>query len=186
MVPMAFAYSGGFATSPPLLGGPSSNTITNFDLDTREDNPQTIVTNLDFVQRVIIETATGIKSHILITENPSSGQLSPGSFSFTVPQKVQDELVRATIYFWGPDQETLLVDHIHQGQTTEQIAAVRAAPEQTDAQGRVLWVITTTSFSEFIPLGTTEAQDRNIIPFVIYAALIALATLSAIVLLRTD
>lgn len=182
----AQAYSGAFASSPPLPGGPSSNTVTNFDIDTRNgNNPDTIDTNLDYVYRVIIESATPLKSNMLITENPSSGQSNPGSFSFSVPQRMQDELVTATIYFWGPDQPTLTIDHIHQGELSETLTAARADPPQTDAQGRVLWVITTTSFSEFIPHGS-GAPPRSNLPFIIYAALVMLASTSAIVLFRTN
>lgn len=180
----AFAYSGSFATMPALPGGPATNTITNFDIDTRTNNPQTINTNLDYVYQVIIETSTPEKSNLLITENPSSGQQAPGSFSFTVPQRIQDALVSATIYFWGPNQETLTIEHVHQGTTTEYLTATKASPETTDGQGRILWMITTTSFSEFIPQGTPSREPDNT-PFIIYSASILLASASALALFRT-
>ncbi len=180
------AYSGAFASTPPLAGGPNSNTVTNFDIDTRNgNNPATINTNLDYVYQVIIESATPLKSNMLITENPSSGQSNPGSFSFSVPQRMQDELVTATIYFWGPNQATLTIDHIHQGDLTETLTATRTEPPQTDAQGRVLWVITTTSFSEFIPTGNGTPPKDNL-PFAIYTALVILASTSAAILFRTN
>ncbi|MBI4146149.1 hypothetical protein HY489_02310 [Candidatus Woesearchaeota archaeon] len=180
------AYSGSFATTPPLPGGPNSNTVTNFDVDTRNgNNPQTLQTNLNYVYQIIIQTTTPITSNLLITENPSSGQSGDGSFSFTVPQRLQDELVQATIYFWGPDQATLTVDHVHQGQTTETLTAARAEPPQTDAQGRVLWVITTTSFSEFFPNGV-PAPIRDNAPFYTYMAIVAIAALSATLLFKTE
>ena len=176
-----FSYSGGFAVVPPLAGGPGSNTVSNFDIDTRVTNPQTIVTNLNYVQQVIIQTSTPERGNLLITENPSSGQIDPSSFSFSVPQKIQDALVSATVYFWGPDQPTLLMTHVHQGVATEVLTATRVSPEQRDAQGRVLWTFTTTSFSEFIMV---QKPPRPITPFVVYLALILVASASSIALFK--
>ena len=183
-IPNAFAYSGSFATIPSLPGGPTSNTITQFEINTKTDNPQTIYSNLDYVYQIIIQTSTPVKSTLLITENPSSGQQAPGSFAFSVPQPVQDALTSATIYFWGPNQESLTIEHVHQGITTEQLTATQVSPQTTDGQGRILWTITTTSFSEFIPTGLPQTPRSNT-PFIIYAAAVLLASASALVLLRT-
>src|SRR4030042_1852883 len=87
------AYTGGISVFPPLINGPKHKTVTNIPIETDQGNPQMIITSLNYVEAVIIETDPTIKSHLLISEYPADDDLA---FSFTVPKPFQDALVQAT------------------------------------------------------------------------------------------
>ena len=164
----AKAYTGGVSIFPPLLGGPDHKTVTNFPINTNDANPQSVITNLNYVQAVVIETNPLIKSHLLISEYPSGDDLA---FSFTVPKPFQDALIRAHIYFWGPDVETLQIWHIHKDETPVLITANRVEPVITNPEGDVLWVFTTTSFSDFFT-SKFDKKVNNGLPLIYFSALI--------------
>jgi len=139
------AYTGIYGIFPPALGGPSHNTVTNFDLNTTE-GPATIPMNLYYVQSMVIHTTEPIDSHILIKEYPEG---SDTAFDVIVPKKVQDALEYATIYIWAPDIDSLVIEHEHNGAPTVFENATKIIPKEMDGNGNVLWVFTVTSFSSF-------------------------------------
>ena len=155
----SLAYTGTYGILPPPVGGPGSVTVTNFDIDTKANNPQTIPINLYFVQSIVIETNPEIKSNLLIKEYPEG---SAQAFDIIVPQPAQDALVQAVVYVWAPDAETLVVQHEHQGEPTIYENANKVLPEISDGSGNVLWSFTVTSFSSFSLLESiTDSVQKN-------------------------
>src|SRR4030042_3414330 len=142
----ANAYTGSIAIFPALTDGPDHTTVFNFDVNTNSQNPVTVTTNLNYVQSIVNETNPPLNSHILIKEYPSGESVA---FSFIVNQPFQDALVQATIYFWGPDVDSLQVYHEHGDEPAELINATKIDPIQRNADNNVLWSFTTYSFSDF-------------------------------------
>ncbi len=181
---LVYAYTGSFAFTPPLPGGPISNDITNFNVDFTAYETEIIEANLDFIKEVHIILNENLNNIALkIAENPSSGQTSDGSFSFNLPQKAQDALVEATIYFWGGDVPSITIEHVHNGEVTEILTAERAEPEQQDSDGRILWKVKTYSFSDFYIGGKRTIKKE--IPTV-HILLLLFSTVSACILLRSN
>jgi hypothetical protein len=141
----AAAYTGSIAIFPALTDGPDHTTITNIDIDTESQNPVRVTTNLNYVQSIVIETNPPVDTHLLIKEYPSGESVA---FSFIVNQPFQDALVSATIYFWGPDVDSLQISHDHNGIITP-ISATKIQPVEKNAENNILWSFTTTSFSDF-------------------------------------
>jgi hypothetical protein len=177
----AQAYTGGISVFPPLANGPEHKTVSNFPVDTRNNNPQLIHTDLNFVESVIIETDPSIKSHLLISEYPDGDSLA---FSFTVPKPFQDALVSATIFFWGPDIENMSITHVHQDEDPTQIPAVKVQPTQTNDNGDILWYFTTPSFSDFFLSNFTKKINTDL-PYMQMVILLALC-LSTIYVFKND
>lgn len=168
------AYTGSFAVMDPIPGGPAHTTVTNFALDTRTTNPQFLLTDLDYVYSVSVQTGSGQVGPFLIKEESGSDP----AFSFTVPQKINDDLVQAVITIWAPDTPTLSITHVHKG-TPVVVEASKVGDGQADASGNVLWQFTVTSFSEFY-VGEYQRRGRGdpTIPLVV----IVVFSLSACVL----
>lgn len=140
------AYTGSIGVFPALTDGPNHVTVTNIDINTESQNPAWVTTNLNYVQSVVIETNPPVNTHLLIKEYPSGDTVA---FSFIVNQPFQDALVRATVYFWGPDVASLQIYHQHSGAPDELINATKIEPVQRNADNNVLWSFTTYSFSDF-------------------------------------
>lgn len=174
----AEAYTGSFALMPAAAGGPDHTTVENFDLDTGAANPQMIVLDLHFVESIIIETSEPVSGPLLVKEEPEGEQ---PAFSFTVPQKVNDVLIQATVFFWGPDVDSLSINHLHHNEPPIAIVATKVQPLEYDENGNVLWRFTTPSFSEFY-VGDKSASGREF-PLV-YASIIALASISCCILFK--
>ncbi len=162
------AYTGGISVFPPLVGGPEHKTVSNFDVDTTENNPQSITTGLNYVESVVITTNPVINSHLLISEYPAGDELA---FSFTVPKPFQDALVSATINFWGPDVPEMQIWHVHQDEAPVLITATRVEPPQTNSDGNVLWSFTTTKFSDFFTNKFNKKVNDGL-PMVYFAGLL--------------
>lgn len=143
--PLALAYTGAYGIMPAFMGGPDSSYVTQFDIDT-ENGPATISANLYYVHSLVIETDRELESHILIKEYPTGGE---STFDIIVPQPVQNALVSATVFIWGPDVDTLTIRHEHQGDETQYVSGVKVDPVVTNSDGNVLWSFTVTSFSTF-------------------------------------
>ncbi len=172
------AYTGSFALMPAAAGGPDHTTVSNFDIDTGSANPQMIVLDLNFIESIIIETSEPISGPLLVKEEPEGEQ---PAFSFTVPQKINDVLIQATVFMWGPDVESLSINHIHNNEPPVAIEATKVQPLEYDENGNVLWRFTTPSFSEFM-VGDKSSPEREF-PMV-YATLIALASISCCILFK--
>lgn len=179
---VAHAYTGSFAVSPAIPGGPGKNTVESYDIDTRVTNPQTIIADHYYVYSVVLQLNTADTAKLLITED-ASRQGGDLAFSFTVPQRIQDELVSATIYFWAPDVPSLTITHVH-GSVSSPITATKVSPQVNGLNGNVLWSMTTTSFSDFYSGAQPSSSPKEfpIAPLVI----LALASVSACVLLRKE
>ncbi|MFQ5620489.1 MAG: hypothetical protein ACE5FT_01445 [Candidatus Nanoarchaeia archaeon] len=170
------AYTGTFGVMPPLSPGPSKTTNTKFELDTEDSNPQTIITNLIYVQSIVVETNPEHEAPLHVKERPEGGSVA---FSITVPKPINDDLVEATIFFWGPDVPTLTITHDHNGAPPVVLSATKVQPTQTNSDGNVLWSITVNSFSDFY---TSKPEPR---PFPWdMAILLFLASASCVTLVR--
>jgi len=181
LVKPASAYTGSIAIFPALTGGPDHRTNSNFEINTENNNPAWQTTSLNYVESVVIQTNPGIKSHLIISEYPQGDNIA---FSFTVPQPFQDALVNATVYFWGPDVDTLQITHQHQGLPDDLLNATKVKPIQRNANNDVLWYFTTSSFSDFYLTKINKGVNTNIPTF----ALLSLSAmcLSAYLVLRKN
>lgn len=168
----AFAYTGSYLVSPVATPGPGSTTPYQEKLDTRDVNPDRIEFNGFYVYAVTIKTHTGVKGNIVLLEESQGGQ---NTWSFNVPQKIQNELDWATIEFWAPDQDELLIWHDHQGQDPYQEIATRVSPELSDGNGNVLWSITVNSFSSFYENPPVPNTSVPVVPIVALLSLTAIS-----------
>jgi hypothetical protein len=139
-------YTGSFALLPPASPGPDNTDVDVFFVNTATSNPQYIDIDMSYVYAVEITTNGSVAGALIVTERPTSW--SP-HFSFTVPKKVQEALIEATIYLWAPDNQSLEIWHDHQGDDPYLTTGTKVDPEQTDGNGNVLWSITVYSFSDF-------------------------------------
>lgn len=180
LLPAVDAYTGSFAFSPALPGGPATKTTTMFDVDTETSNPQTIVTDLNFVYKIVIETVSGQTGPLHVKEYPDGDD---PAWDIIVPKKINDDLVKATIYFWAPDStsSTITIIHQHTGEPDETLTATKVSPTVTDSSGRILWVFETSSFSSFFV--NKKPEEHHDIPY-IYISLLLFFSLSACILLR--
>ena len=180
VLPAVNAYTGSFVISPALPGGPSTKTTTMFDVDTVTSNPQEIITDLEFVYKIIIETVSGQTGPLHVKEYPDGDD---PAWDIIVTKPINDDLVKATIYFWAPDSmsDTMTIIHEHTGEPDTFITAYKVTPTVTDADGRILWYFETTSFSTFYANKKPEREHR--IPYVTLAILTLLSA-SACILLR--
>jgi len=180
LLPTVNAYTGSFIFSPALTGGPSTKTTTMFDVDTVTSNPQEIITDLEFVYKIVIETSTGETGPLHVKEYPDGDD---PAWDIIVPKKINDALVKATIYFWAPDSmsDTMTIIHEHTGEPDVFLTAYKVSPTVTDSSGRILWYFETTSFSTFYANKKPEREHR--IPYVTLAILTLLSA-SACILLR--
>ena len=171
------AYTGGFSVIPAIIGGPDHTTVSNFDLNTETTNPQMITPDMNYIHTLIIETSEPITSPLLIKEEPD-GEVP--AFSITVPSKVQDVLVQATIFFWGPNVDSLTIIHDHNGAEPYPETATKVQPVETDASGRVLWRMTVSSFSDFYVAREKQQRDFPLFPLLF----ITLASISCCLLFK--
>lgn len=148
----AFAYTGTYGVFPTVSGGPSSVTVTNFDLDTSSGST-TITTGLNYLYSITITTSEPIDNHFLVKEYPSG---SEKAYDIIVAQKVQDAMTEAVMTIWAPDTESLVVEHDHKGAEIEYVTATKVENSPVDANGNVLWQFTVHSFSSFTPFDTLE------------------------------
>ena len=180
ILPNVHGYTGSFAFSPALTGGPATKETTMFDVDTETTNPQTIITDLDYVYKIVIETVSGQTGPLHVKEYPEG---EDPAWDIIVPKKINDDLVKATIYFWAPDStsSTMTVVHHHTGEPDTYLTAYKVSPTVTDSSGRILWYFETTSFSSFF-VNKKPESDRGI-PY-LYISLLLFFSLSACILLR--
>ncbi|HEC65937.1 MAG TPA: hypothetical protein ENI23_11650, partial [bacterium] len=166
------AYTGSFSIFPPASGGPEHTNVTKFGVNTNLSNPQTISIDLFYVEKITIETDGGQTGPLLIKEHKTGSNIA---FSITIPKKIQDSLITATVYFWGPDVDTLQIWHQHKNEDPVLINAIKVEPETTNEDGSVLWSFTTTSFSSFYvdKIQTSSILDKDIpwIPLIILVTL---------------
>jgi hypothetical protein len=180
ILPSVQAYTGNFAFSPPLTGGPDTKETTVFDVDTETSNPQTIITDLNFVYKIIIETTSGQTGPLHVKEYPDGDD---PAWDIIVTKPINDDLVKATIYFWAANSTntTMTVIHQHTGEPDIILTAYKVSPATTDSTGRILWYFETTSFSTFF---VNKKPERELsIPYA-YIGLLMIFSLSACILLR--
>ncbi len=178
-VNVATAYTGSFVFSPPLTGGPDTKETTKFDVDTVTSNPQEIITDLNFVYKIIIETVSGQTGPLHVKEYPDGDD---PAWDIIVPKKINDDLIKATIYFWAPSDSaaTITVIHQHTGEPDVTLIATRVSPEVSDGAGRVLYVFETTSFSSFF---VNKKHERNLqVPYIALTLLTVCSLLPAALL----
>jgi len=173
------AYSGGYGILPALINGPDKKEMNKFDITTDLTNPQTIVTDLTYIYQVTIATSTPESGNLMIIENPTGDE---ESFSFSVPKKIQDSMLWAEILFWAPNTETLSVTHVHNSGDPKILTGTKIEPVTPNANGDVLWSITTTSFSEFYLSAMATDYQKNWPTFSLILLIICSA--SAVILFR--
>jgi len=84
--------------------------------------------------------------------------------------------VEATIYFWGPaEEDSFEVEHIHANKVTSILTATKVSPETLDENGRALFVMTTTSFSDFYVGGQPGPRPFPFLPAIFLAHLVVIA-----------
>lgn len=165
----AYAYTGSFGVSPTAIG-PDKKTEDKFDIDTETTNPQEIMTDLFYVYKIIIETASGQTGPLHIKEYETG---EDPAFDIILPKPINDDLVKATIYIWGPDDPTLTIYHYHTGEPTYTIEATKVEPTVTREDGMVLWYFETTSFSSFFINKPRPIRQFPLIPVILLAILSA-------------
>lgn len=180
-IPVAFAYTGSFAFAPALTGGPDTKTTTMFDVDTGVENPQELLTDLNFVYKIIVETSEPESGPLHVKEYPDGDD---PAWDIIVPKKLNDVLIKATIYFWGPSTgTTMTIVHQHAGEPDEYLTATIVSPTVLDASGRALWVFETTSFSSFY---VNHKPDHSLnLPY-LFITLITLCSALPVVVLRRN
>jgi len=181
LVKPASAYTGSIAIFPALTGGPDHRTNSNFEINTEDNNPFWQTTSLNYVESVVIQTNPAIKSHLIISEYPQGNNIA---FSFTVPQPFQEALVSATIYFWGPDVDSLQIYHEHTGEPTELLNATKVEPIQRNTDNNVLWYFTTNSFSSFYLNKINNGVNQKLPTFALFG--LSAMCLSAYLVLRKN
>jgi len=172
-----YAYTGSFSIWPPFAGN-ADQVIEMYEIDTTIENPQILVVGMNVVEELTIETTIPLTAPILITESPKKESYS---FSVNVPMTVQNELVSATIYFWGPDIDYLEIAHNHPGNDPEMLEATKINSDGED--GLALWKFTTYSFSDFY-LEQPQENNRGL-PFLSILSLLGV-TIIALFVLRRD
>ncbi len=173
MTTPVYAYTGSFGIVPTAIG-PDKKTETKFDIDTETTNPQEIITDLFYVYKIIIETVSGQTGPLHIKEYETG---EDPAFDIIIPKPINDDLVKATIYIWGPDDPTLTIYHYHTGEPTYTIEATKVSPTVTRADGMVLWYFETTSFSSFFINKPRPPQQFPLVPVIILTLLSAVPCL---------
>lgn len=171
------AYPGSFFIFPTIPGGSDAAPVSEFRIRTAAFQPQEIMADLRFVKALTIETSTAVEGPLLISEEPGGAP----AFSLSTPQEIQDALVKAMVFFWAPDAETLEIWHKHSTNDPVPLTATRVTGIKPNEEGDVLWHVTLTTFSDLYVV----QQPRPARPFPLVPVLIiALASLSSCVLLR--
>jgi len=157
---VAFAHSDSVSILPPVHGA-----MEQFHIDITS-SPQTILTDMTYVHSITILTTTAQNGPLLVREEP----LGEGTlFSLTAPQSIEDDLIKATIQFWGADVPSLQIIHDHTGEDPYTVEAIRIVPDQTNFEGNVLWEITVPSFSDFYTQLPQKQKDFPILPALLIA-----------------
>ncbi len=144
--PTASAYTGSYGIAPATTPGPNTSKNTNIDIDTTAGT-QTIIADLQYVYKIVIETSVPLTSHLIVKEYPAD---SDYTFDIIVnDNNFRENLVRATFYVWAPNVSSLTIVHDHQGAATVYETASKVSPVVTNDDGNVLWEFTVTNFSSF-------------------------------------
>jgi hypothetical protein len=134
------AYSGAFAIFPAssVLG----SDVARFEVRAEENSPFVINTDLSYLYKVEITLSKKRNGNLTVIEDN-------GSFSITVNEPIQKDMLEAKLYIWAPNADSLSIIHSHEGETDVILYGTKVTPQVTRENGDVLWVVTTPSFSEF-------------------------------------